>query len=192
MLKSLQRALTERAPTDSFQRAAKGVRRQREVGCLWLPSRSFELRLGRHADAALEADGFFEPEWRFLRNPEWYRGWLLPFVSRFRPWTAVFLFFSGDSPTERAVFRLCTRYLHHTPRFLPRFDGDSPPRKQARRKIGVKIPTFDFADGEFLSHYPHKSPFSTANRQTSPPQTRNKSLSKTTTRPTLGHYERNR
>ena len=100
MIKSLQRALTERAPTDSFQRAAAGVRRQREVGCLWLPSRPFELRLGRHADAALEAEGFFEPEWRFVRNPEWYRGWLMPFVSRACPWTAVFLIFGNTFPTN--------------------------------------------------------------------------------------------
>ena len=174
MLKSLQRALTERAPTDSFQRAAKGVRRQREVGCLWLPSRSFELRLGRHADAALEADGFFEPEWRFCAILSGTAGGCCRSSQGFVLGRRFFVF-SGDSPTEQVVFRLCTRYLHHISLFLPRFDGDSPPRKQARRKIGVKIPTFDFTDGEFSSECPHKSPFYATNRQTIPPQTRNNS-----------------
>ena len=193
MLKSLQRALTERAPTDSFQRAAKGVRRQREVGCLWLPSRSFELRLGRHADAALEADGFFEPEWRFLRNPEWYRGWLLPFVSRFRPWTAVFLFFRGRAPPSEPCFGYA-RALSTTYRFFSR-DLTAIPHRESKR--GVKsvwksplstlqterfchiIPTNHRFTRQIIGRFPHKSGINPYQKpQRAPPQGITKGIDK--------------
>ena len=52
--------VTERESKERFQRVAVGVRRQRGVEFLWLPSRSFEHLLGRHAGAALEARDFFE------------------------------------------------------------------------------------------------------------------------------------
>ena len=58
-------AVTERESKERFQRVAVGVRRQRGVEFLWLPSRSFEHLLGRHAGAALEACDFWVKEGRF-------------------------------------------------------------------------------------------------------------------------------